>query len=241
MVSIVDMCRYSSDSNAIRVDSVSHQQVGHIIAKNGHARVLARIVDGKLQGGAGAQLEGTVVSGAKNVYAAHAEVRIVGLAQHRQLIRSQLDSIRVPYEDLATGECKWGFNLKRTSSSSSSSSASSAAAPANYQQLSDAQILQNLNGIWDEIEADNSALSIDVDRHDGLAPANFLSTLFPHQRQGVAWMLRRETEAALPPLFSEVRRGGSAKYHHALTEHDYETRPPPVRGGALCDDMGLGE
>eukprot|EP00057_Strongylocentrotus_purpuratus_P002415 XP_003724471.2 PREDICTED: uncharacterized protein LOC100893394 [Strongylocentrotus purpuratus] len=60
-----------------------------------------------------------------------------------------------------------------------------------------------------------------------------VSTMYPHQKQALHWMLARESndKPATP----------SALYHNSLTNFTSAKRPDSVRGGILADDMGLGK
>ncbi|XP_030837529.1 uncharacterized protein LOC100893394 isoform X2 [Strongylocentrotus purpuratus] len=60
-----------------------------------------------------------------------------------------------------------------------------------------------------------------------------VSTMYPHQKQALHWMLARESndKPATP----------SGLYHNSLTNFTSAKRPDSVRGGILADDMGLGK
>lgn len=64
------------------------------------------------------------------------------------------------------------------------------------------------------------------------------SKLFLHQKEGLAWLVQRETSCELPP-FWEV--GDDGFYVNVLTNYQTKERPEPLQGGIFADDMGLGK
>ncbi|XP_073140653.1 putative SWI/SNF-related matrix-associated actin-dependent regulator of chromatin subfamily A member 3-like 1 isoform X2 [Henckelia pumila] len=63
------------------------------------------------------------------------------------------------------------------------------------------------------------------------------SELFSHQKEGLGWLVSRETSCELPPFW--VAKDGV--YVNELTNYQTGTRPEPIRGGIFADDMGLGK
>ena len=90
------------DSNAIKACTVSGHQVGHIAAKDGTARMLAPLMDYRLQGGIGAAVEAVVCH--QNYYKAMAEIRIIGRLDDREHIKSYFMKYHWPFHDLNTGQ-----------------------------------------------------------------------------------------------------------------------------------------
>jgi SWI/SNF-related matrix-associated actin-dependent regulator of chromatin subfamily A3 len=76
------------------------------------------------------------------------------------------------------------------------------------------------------------------------SPAGLSTELLPYQRQGLAWMINRESPS-LPAPGSDVivqlwKRDG-AKFTNIATNYSMATDPPLASGGILADDMGLGK
>jgi hypothetical protein len=250
-----------ADRNAIRVESVAHQMVGHISAKCGTAGTLAPIADHALAGGAGGLLEAECAGGAEAKYSSQAAVTVVGRLEHHPAIAAHLRRKGVFHYDCVENRFVGDPGSPRAKSGVSLSlqgtlaggvlpkvakGAAAVAPPANQRVLSEAEVLKSLDCIWEERESAQSDLHFDPADHEGVR-ACLLLTLLPYQRQGVAFMLQREVDAIqqLPPLYSEEPGSSSSsssatKYLHELTRHSYVQRPPPLLGGALCDDMGLG-
>jgi len=65
--------------------------------------------------------------------------------------------------------------------------------------------------------------------------------LFDHQIKGIKWMLKKETEANMPPFYKEVKEGGRKMYLCEITQCSQSQPPDAIRGSILCDEMGLGK
>ncbi|PGH23389.1 hypothetical protein AJ80_02499 [Polytolypa hystricis UAMH7299] len=75
-------------------------------------------------------------------------------------------------------------------------------------------------------------------------PAALSTQLLPYQRQGLAWMLERESpklpEARSDDVVQLWKRSGNM-YKNIATNYSTSTPPPLASGGILADDMGLGK
>jgi SWI/SNF-related matrix-associated actin-dependent regulator of chromatin subfamily A3 len=226
------------DANAIKVLSLSRDQVGHIIAKDGTASVLAPIMDYRLKNSAGGDMEAVVISGSSNTFQADVDIVIVGIREHARAIEEMLLVNHIPHLNFLTNESKFNYRLRARYMPSPSS-----VAPKNYQRLSEEEVIRQLDGVWESQE--KLTMTIDLKpQHIQSIQEYFVSELFPHQRQGIAWMLSRELDNAhsLPPFYEvSTAANGRQTYFHALLRHDFDAKPMNIQGGMLCDDMGLGK
>jgi SWI/SNF-related matrix-associated actin-dependent regulator of chromatin subfamily A3 len=205
------------DSNAIKVESRNHQQVGHISAASAYpnmAACLSQIVDFKLPEGAGGTLEAVSVAGAKSTYTSVCEITIVSTEANRDTIIKHLKRCNIGFMDLSSNAVYGQFNdlRKRNSvtleSLNSSSQKSSVPTMAeNYTLVSQEEVLQSLDNMWDQQENELESLKLGFDLSRFPCMRTYFSTqLFQHQLQGLAWMLDREIVKAtvLPPFYEEI-------------------------------------
>ena len=70
--------------------------------------------------------------------------------------------------------------------------------------------------------------------------------LFDYQIQGICWLVHREksltsTDPALSPFYKKVKEKGREMYLCEITQSSQPNRPKPISGGILADEMGLGK
>jgi len=78
--------------------------------------------------------------------------------------------------------------------------------------------------------------------------AEVKTTLLPHQKQGLSFMLKKEqawdmeNEQSNSSLWRlKTTPSGAKKYTNVITGEDSKTKPAEARGGILADEMGLGK
>ncbi|XP_056420818.1 helicase-like transcription factor isoform X2 [Hyla sarda] len=202
------------DRNAVKVNNVNGEQVGHI--KKELAAALAQIMDRKL-----VRIEGVVPYGAHNAFTMPVNLSFWGQEESKKVV---LDHMK-----------KYGYKLEPVpknfgTSFMSQGAGSSHSPPLPAVRLTVDQLKSEFDKLFEDLKED--------DKTQELEPAKSIQTvLLPHQKQALAWMASRENSTELP-LFWEQRNN---LYYNTLTNFAEKRRPESVRGGILADDMGLGK
>ncbi|VFQ85734.1 unnamed protein product [Cuscuta campestris] len=68
-------------------------------------------------------------------------------------------------------------------------------------------------------------------------PEVIVTELFEHQKEGLGWLVHRESSEDLPPFWEEK----DGLFVNVLTNYQTSVRPEPIKGGIFADDMGLGK
>uniref|UniRef100_A0A8C3SU50 Helicase like transcription factor n=1 Tax=Chelydra serpentina TaxID=8475 RepID=A0A8C3SU50_CHESE len=207
------------DKNAVKVNNVSGNQVGHI--KKELAAPLAYIMDNKL-----AIVEGVVPYGAKNAFTMPVQMSFWGKEENKQAV---LDKLKVHGFKLAplSKSSEFGFG----SSWVSGRAGPSYSAPGHAAvQMTTEQLKSEFDKLFEDLKED--------DKTHEMEEAEAVGTpLLPHQKQALAWMVSRENSKELP-LFWEEKNNF---YYNTLTNFAEKERPENALGGILADDMGLGK
>jgi len=64
------------------------------------------------------------------------------------------------------------------------------------------------------------------------------SDLFQHQKTGIQWLLHKEQGQAVVPFYRKVQEQGKTAWLSDITHCSQAVAPMPVRGGILADEMG---
>lgn len=76
------------------------------------------------------------------------------------------------------------------------------------------------------------------------SPSGLSTELLPYQRQGLAWLLEKESPKLPPTSSKDVvqlwKRAGNS-FRNIATNYSTRDDPPLASGGILADDMGLGK
>nr|XP_025036939.1 helicase-like transcription factor isoform X1 [Pelodiscus sinensis] len=207
------------DKNAVKVNNVNGNQVGHI--KKELAAPLAYIMDNKL-----AIVEGVVPYGANNAFTMPVQMSFWGKEENKQAV---LDRLKMHGFKLAPP-------LKSSEFDFGSSWVSRRAGPS-YIALGHAAVQMTTEQLRSEFDKLFEDLKEDDKTHEMEGPEAIGTPLLPHQKQALAWMVSHENSKELP-LFWEEKNNF---YYNTLTNFAEKERPENVLGGILADDMGLGK
>ncbi|XP_074767802.1 helicase-like transcription factor isoform X3 [Athene noctua] len=208
------------DKNAVRVNNVNGDQVGHI--KKELAAALAGIMDSKL-----AVVEGVVPYGAKNVFTMPVQMSFWGREENREAVLDQLKR----HGFKLSPPLKVGSESRFGSKWISGRAGPSYSAPVHAAvQLTTEQLKSEFDKLFEDLKEDDKTCEMEGAETVG-------TLLLSHQKQALAWMVSRENSNDLPPFWEER----SDFYYNILTNFAEKKRPENVRGGILADDMGLGK
>ncbi|KAM6414608.1 helicase-like transcription factor isoform 2-T2 [Rhynochetos jubatus] len=207
------------DKNAVRVNNVNGEQVGHI--KRELAAALAGVMDSRL-----AVVEGVVPYGAKNPFTMPVQMSFWGREENREAVLEQLQSHGFKLAPPQKGaEC--GLGSKGVSGRAGPSYSAPVHAAV---QLTAEQLKSEFDKLFENLKEDNKTCEMEGAEAVG-------TLLLPHQKQALAWMVSRENSNDLPPFWEER----SGFYYNTLTNFAEKKRPANVLGGILADEMGLGK
>ncbi|XP_029070346.1 helicase-like transcription factor isoform X4 [Monodon monoceros] len=207
------------DKNAIKVNNVNGNQVGHI--KKDLAAALAYIMDNKL-----AQVEGVVPFGANNAFTMPLHMTFWGKEENRKAVSDQLKKHGFK---LGPAPKTLGFSLESGWGSGRAGPSYSMPVHAAV-QITTEQLKTEFDKLFEDLKED--------DKTQEMEPAEAVETpLLPHQKQALAWMVSRENSKELPPFWEQR----SDLYYNTITNFSEKDRPENVHGGILADDMGLGK
>ncbi|XP_075274616.1 helicase-like transcription factor isoform X3 [Opisthocomus hoazin] len=207
------------DKNAVKVNNVNGDQVGHI--KKELAAALAGIMDNKL-----ALVEGVVPYGAKNAFTMPVQMSFWGREENKEAVLDQLKKHGFKLAPPLKGsECGFGSKWIAGRAGPSYSAPVHAAV-----QLTTEQLKSEFDKLFEDLKEDDKTCEMEATEAVG-------TLLLPHQKQALAWMVSRENSNDLPPFWEER----SNLYYNILTNFAEKQRPESVLGGILADDMGLGK
>ncbi|KFV76295.1 Helicase-like transcription factor, partial [Struthio camelus australis] len=205
------------DKNAVKVNNVNGDQVGHI--KKELAAALAGIMDNKL-----AVVEGVVPYGAKNVFTMPVQMSFWGREENKEAV---LDQLKMHGFKLAPPLKECGFGSKWISGKAGPTYSAPVHAAVH---LTSEQLKSEFDKLFEDLKEDDKTCEMEGAEAVG-------TLLLPHQKQALAWMVSRENSNDLPPFWEERNNF----YYNILTNFAVKERPKNVLGGILADDMGLGK
>ncbi|NP_001090145.1 helicase-like transcription factor L homeolog [Xenopus laevis] len=208
------------DRNAVKINNVNGEQVGHI--KKELAAALAHIMDQKM-----AKIEGVVPYGAQNVFTMPVNLSFWGRAENKQAVLDHLIKHGFRLGPIPNSS-QLGYGSSKSKSERAGPSFRAPTLPAT--QMTTEQLKTEFDKLFEDLKED--------DKTQELEPAEVVGTkLLSHQKQALSWMVSRENTKELPPFWEERNH----LYYNTLTNFAEKQKPENVRGGILADDMGLGK
>lgn len=255
------------DTNAIQVLNVSHVQIGHI--PRTIASKLAPMMDQK-----SIYIEG-MVTGMKGAFDCPVQLTFFGSSDPviRNQVKNQLKEQRLPIDGIVEQEKEEREKLKQQQElakllkkagkgavAGMGKGAGWDAASSQFAGASAASLGLSLNDFMQENEKFNPRSFDEMTSKLGMTeealaslemakqPQALRSQLLPFQKQGLRWMLDKESPE-LPAINSQdsvqLWKRDDRKpsvFHHLATNYSLEKQLPTLAsGGILADDMGLGK
>ena len=198
------------DKNAIRVDNLRHQKVGHI--KKETARALSQVMD-KFPS---ITIDGTIPY-AGNEYTIPCLVELFGK-----------DAVDLAKVDSVFKPCgiRWAMNPLLNPRSA----APSAPVVVTKKSVDWESTQRNLDEMFEQLSNEQLSSLPDVPMPSSLVSKG---SLFDHQVQGIRWLYHHETGDLPIPFFKKVREGGKDVWFSEITNSSQPTAPNVVTGSIL--------
>eukprot|EP00536_Pseudo-nitzschia_multiseries_P013974 jgi/Psemu1/327386/estExt_fgenesh1_pg.C_6390001 len=72
-------------------------------------------------------------------------------------------------------------------------------------------------------------------------PSQLQTKLLNYQKTGLQWLVQKDTNPKVPCFYSQRKEKNVNVWHCSITKSSQPTEPRSVQGGILCDEMGLGK
>ncbi|KAL5342935.1 SNF2 family N-terminal domain-containing protein [Aspergillus crustosus] len=249
------------DRNAIRVDNVMGDQVGHI-PKNMAAK-LARYMDNRLL-----VIEG-ILTGVIGAYDCPIVLKLYGPSglEAREALKSRMEQDKLPLSHLKQTEREEKKRQKKQEKAAKDAAKrartgqlleaannlgfANLARPLREEMIGEESLdeLINQSSKFNPRDIGQVAESFGMKESDLESmpmvdsPPSLSTTLLPYQRQGLAWMISKENPQ-LPAGTNDMIqlwKRQDANFTNIATNFSTPNPPPLASGGILADDMGLGK
>jgi len=209
------------DRNAVRVDNLEGQQVGHI--KKEIAAILAPIMDSMPH----IKLDGTIPARGN---AWNIPIRIEFLGPDP----NQAEHVESLFRNQRMARAK-----KKKAPPKQATGATKMNKPevvVQTKKLDWKEQQKNLDDMFQNQSKDQLANLPDVE-----IPVQLTQKLFEHQVQGIQWLVQRERGTQPVPFYKQTQENGKDVWFCEITNSSQSSKPESARGGILADDMGLGK
>ena len=210
------------DRNAIRVDNLRGEKVGHI--KRQSAELLSRVMDNR---GKKIRIDASILD---NGCAYWSPVRLEFFCVH--LDDSQKETILSQAESFLSITLKRDKNFRLFATQEQNRREKSSLAATSCKMLDWESQSNELDKIFDQLCADQlkSLPSIDIPSHYFKKDV----TLFDHQKQGIQWLVQQETsQHKSNPFFQKTKEKGKDGWICNITNCFQTNDPNPLKGGIL--------
>ncbi|KAK4636027.1 Putative matrix-associated actin-dependent regulator of chromatin [Fulvia fulva] len=239
------------DSNAIRIDNASRQQIGHI-PRTMAVKLVKYIDNGWLA------VEGKL-NGEIGQFDCPLSVYLYGVnpdSDEGRQLRDRMVADKLPIRALQEAEARRKQQEKeklaaarRAAAASKNSKFTNQAIPGGSSQVDMSDIMEASQRI-NPRDIANSAEQLGTSEEDLSAmpmaekPDSIQTEMLPYQRQALQWLLDQEcpkSPGASPRDAVQLWTFSNGKYTNLATNHSTQNQPILASGGILADDMGLGK
>jgi SWI/SNF-related matrix-associated actin-dependent regulator of chromatin subfamily A3 len=210
------------DANAIRVDNLEGEKVGHIKATE--AKVLARWMDRSER--QSFSVEGTIPYGG-NAYTMPVKIEFI---------------MHAPQEKMAHRARRLNMQLKKDFARQFSFQSYLTDSDQNHAAAAEGPEVESKRMDWTRQAAELDEL-FEKQSSQQLCnlpaipiPTELKTTLLDYQQDGLRWLVQQDTKPKLP-FYSEKKEKGRKVWHCEITNASQTQKPEPFRGGILADEM----
>mmetsp|Transcript_11266 Transcript_11266/g.27119 ORF Transcript_11266/g.27119 Transcript_11266/m.27119 type:complete len:965 (-) Transcript_11266:92-2986(-) len=217
------------DSNAIRIDNVHHEKIGHI--KGTQCCHLAPLMD---QYGERLKIEGTIPRRG-TVWNLPVALEFYSTSQELAQELSQALKQKLKYTKIRM-EPNFGGSVAANRTAAVVTPTTEAVIQT--QKVDWNQQQQQLDDMFEkqlELQLQNLP-NVEM-------PSAFKSKLklFDYQIQGIRFLVEKERNPTPAPFFRRVQEQGKTMHLCEITQSSQVKPPSPIKGSILCDEMGLGK
>jgi SWI/SNF-related matrix-associated actin-dependent regulator of chromatin subfamily A3 len=226
------------DANAIRVENLGQEKVGHVKATQ--AALLAPMMDSFVNE---LMVEASVLDDARKTYSkpVHIELYAVGqteeeLAEHSQQLQ---DILAGTFKGSRKFGLKW--HLPHPNSRRSRDIEAAATPSVTRKQVDWRHQAEELDKLFDKQSAEQLQ---NLPTLGNNALCKLLTPLFDYQLTGVRWMLCKEQlwdNMSSLPFYKKVHEKGQDAWMCTITNASQIEPPKHIMGGIQADEMGLGK
>jgi SWI/SNF-related matrix-associated actin-dependent regulator of chromatin subfamily A3 len=208
------------DRNAIKVNNMQGQQVGHI------KRETAAILSPLMHRNPEIKVDATIPWATFNSYTIPIQIDFYGPDPN------QADSIMNLFESFRKAKAK---KKKAAPKRDTTTAAANSQVTVQTKKLDWKSQQQQLDDMFHKQSKQQLENLPDLEM-----PPQLTQDLFLHQIEGIKWLYQREQGTQPVPFYELVKEGGRDVWFCDITNASQVDAPKPVLGSILADDMGLG-